>query len=369
MGDFNEFLSHDDKHGSHPHPDYLIRAFRDAVVECGLIDLPLIGHEFTWERGRGTDAFVKEKLNRCLVDLSWVDLFPEARLMSLVASVSDHCPVELNTDMHSYNGRVCTFRFENSWLMESDFNETVNRCWVEIGGLEFLEKLKRCVEVMDGWGKEFRNQFKNKIRKEKAALTEAIRSNDADSMGSVSLYRKNLNELPACEETYWKQRAKKFWLKGGDLNRKYFHASSTARKKANQINKLKRDDEVWVEDRMELNEVAREYFASLFADDDQLEMPNVDYICPKVTADDNEILMAPFTVDEFKKVVFQMHPDNSPGPDGFNPAFYQQFWPHFGMELFPSCINWLNTGDFPLTLQDTLITLIPKKENPKTMRD
>lgn len=46
---------------------------------------------------------------------------------------------------------------------------------------------------------------------------------------------------------------------------------------------------------------------------------------PKITEEDNESLLMPFTVEDFKQVEDQMHPDKSPGPDRFNPKFYQLF--------------------------------------------
>lgn len=44
-------------------------------------------------------------------------------------------------------------------------------------------------------------------------------------------------------------------------------------------------------------------------------------------SDSNNIrLVEDFTFEEFTLAANQMHPDRSPGPDGFNPAFYQKFW-------------------------------------------
>ncbi|MCH81471.1 CNGC5-like protein [Trifolium medium] len=42
--------------------------------------------------------------------------------------------------------------------------------------------------------------------------------------------------------------------------------------------------------------------------------------------EDNEKLVAEITREEVKNALFQMHSDKAPGPDGFNPTFYQRFW-------------------------------------------
>jgi hypothetical protein len=71
-------------------------------------------------------------------------------------------------------------------------------------------------------------------------------------------------------------------------------------------------------------------------------------------------LLAPFTIDEFREALFSMKPDKCPGLDGFNPGFYQHFWPLCGQQIFQECCSWLSTGTFPSTLNLTKIALIPK---------
>jgi len=45
----------------------------------------------------------------------------------------------------------------------------------------------------------------------------------------------------------------------------------------------------------------------------------INVIKPYVNLEDNEILTAPFQIQEFKEAMFSMHLDKCPGPDGFNP--------------------------------------------------
>jgi hypothetical protein len=47
MGDFNDMLSSEDKRGGVAQPQWLIRGFREAVQDSGLIDLPMDGYPFT----------------------------------------------------------------------------------------------------------------------------------------------------------------------------------------------------------------------------------------------------------------------------------------------------------------------------------
>lgn len=42
-----------------------------------------------------------------------------------------------------------------------------------------------------------------------------------------------------------------------------------------------------------------------------------------------------------------MHPDKSPGPNGFNPMFFQNFWDVCGNDIFEAATSWLERGFFP----------------------
>lgn len=77
-----------------------------------------------------------------------------------------------------------------------------------------------------------------------------------------------------------------------------------------------------------------------------------DYV---ISNEQNIILEAELSFDEFTIAIKQMHPDKDSGPDGLNPAFFQHFWKLLGHEVFQSCKNWLNECAFPAELNDTTI--------------
>ncbi|MBA0583893.1 hypothetical protein Gorai_014734 [Gossypium raimondii] len=79
---------------------------------------------------------------------------------------------------------------------------------------------------------------------------------------------------------------------------------------------------------------------------------------------DNEYLLAPFTIDEFCKVVFSMHLDKVLRPDDMNPTFHQHYWSIMDDDIFMQCCAWIEQGELLISLNDTLITLILKKDMP-----
>lgn len=79
IGDMNNISSQADKKGGLAYPQWLVDGFNDVVEEAGLSDMELQGHQFTWERGRGTDAWLEIRLDRALVSSNWLELFPYAK--------------------------------------------------------------------------------------------------------------------------------------------------------------------------------------------------------------------------------------------------------------------------------------------------
>jgi len=59
---------------------------------------------------------------------------------------------------------------------------------------------------------------------------------------------------------------------------------------------------------------------------------------------DNALLTAPFSKEEFRDAIFSMHPDKCPGPNGYNPRFYQYFWSICREYIFKGCVEWLEIG-------------------------
>lgn len=133
--------------------------------------------------------------------------------------------------------------------------------------------------------------------------------------------------------------------------------------------RLKDDNGTWYDDNPDLCRIAKDYFVNLFSTSPGDYETVLSSIRPKISAEMNETLFRPFNIDEFKSAIFQMHPDKSPGSDGFNPVFYHKCWNLISDEVFNTCSGWLNRLEFPLTLNNTNIVLISKYESPVTMKD
>jgi len=81
-----------------------------------------------------------------------------------------------------------------------------------------------------------------------------------------------------------------------------------------------------VSNQEDLYGVAKRYFDKLFQAKGVSHDQVLHLIQQKTTDEHNELLLQSITKEELHTTLFQMHPDKSPGPDGFNSVFYQRFW-------------------------------------------
>ncbi|GLJ49831.1 hypothetical protein SUGI_1058670 [Cryptomeria japonica] len=116
-----------------------------------------------------------------------------------------------------------------------------------------------------------------------------IRENELKSILSETLMR---------EEIYWKDKGREIWIKRGDKNMKFFHASVKARRAHNQIKVIISNDGLGHKDRGSIGQVAVIYFKKNLNSVGTKETRCRDMILeatPKlVTDEDNQMLMDPF---------------------------------------------------------------------------
>lgn len=339
-GDFNDLMHASDKKGGLNHSQYLLDGFSKTIHECQLSELHLSGGTFTWERSRGTEAWVREKLDRGFATDSWWRKFPLHELRVAHTSVSDHEPLVLEFLRVNMEKKVFRFRFENMWLKEPEFTKEVTDTWSALPPIHLLPKLLELSSFMACWGRTFFHKFREKIKYHKANLDRLVDCTDQVSMQEYIAEKERLNTLLLNEETNWKQRTNIFWLREGDDNTKFFHSSAMARKEANKVTYLMDNDGTKVEDQDEMCRIVRDYFTSLFTVKDRTDMATM-VGHRQVTTEQNIMLSKEFTFDEFTLAIKQMHPDKAAGPDGLNPGFFHHFWPLLGHEVFRVCISWL----------------------------
>ncbi|KAM6555383.1 hypothetical protein CsatB_002402 [Cannabis sativa] len=149
MGYFNNVLHNSEKIGGNPYSAWLIEGFKEVTQQCGLIDLEMNGHPFTWEKSKDTPQWIEAKLDRTMVNHDWLIKFPDAKLFNTEVSPSDHSPLFLDMEHRVAVERVRHFRFENCWVRFQECEAIIQDSWSN--GL-LMHQNQLCGQALQDWG-------------------------------------------------------------------------------------------------------------------------------------------------------------------------------------------------------------------------
>nr|GEU57276.1 RNA-directed DNA polymerase, eukaryota [Tanacetum cinerariifolium] len=83
----------------------------------------------------------------------------------------------------------------------------------------------------------------------------------------------------------------------------------------------------------------------------------------------NEYLERIVTYDEIKRAVWDCGSNKSPGPDGFTFEFYRRYWKLTDQDVVNAVFEFFSSGTFPRGCKSLFITLIPKSQDAKVIKD
>ncbi|VVB09125.1 unnamed protein product [Arabis nemorensis] len=132
-GDFNQIL-HFAEHSS-PSTNSIdgpMTMFRDCLLQMGMFDLRSQGPQFTWTNNQPSDPIV-EKLDRVLVNSSWISMFPNSTTTFLAPNISDHCPALLDLSYQLPKTGTRPFKFFNYLIQHPNFLPVVKDAWLQAG--------------------------------------------------------------------------------------------------------------------------------------------------------------------------------------------------------------------------------------------
>lgn len=103
-------------------------------MDCNISNILLHKNQFTWRRGVTT--MVVKRLDRAMGSSLWHSQFSNATLTTLVAPISEHTPLLLDTAPIVQCQKK--FKFENKWLEEPGLNKVVYRSWQGFDDFDLL---------------------------------------------------------------------------------------------------------------------------------------------------------------------------------------------------------------------------------------
>eukprot|EP00253_Pinus_taeda_P008616 PITA_08616 len=334
LGDLNLTLHPSEKRGGNVVRDPAREWVEDIVQDWDLLDIKPSSGKYSWSNKRVGPRHIAARLDRFIIQSSYLLLGLEPRMHILANSISDHKPIKLELLAHHDLGPI-PFRLSPLWVKEPDFMQIVKECWNHlVKGSPFYiweENLRRVKGALKIWAKTLSNP-----RYHKASLAE---------------------------EEYWTSKSRNLWLKAGDRNTAYFHKQAQERKCFNTISEIKEEGDIH-KDFDHIKKAAFAYFQNLYSEDkDPSHYPDLlDNISTVISQRINESLEAKATKDEVKKALFDMDPDKAPRPDGFSARFLQVCWPIVEKYLHKMVQKSQNTQKIRGSTNSTFLALIPKEK-------
>ncbi|WZZ33856.1 hypothetical protein YC2023_017257 [Brassica napus] len=145
--------------------------------------------------------------------------------------------------------------------------------------------------------------------------------------------------------------------------------STIIRRRRNKVEMLKNDENKWISEARELEELAVSYFKKLYSLEDvetePHDLPMRGFV--RITSQEHTVLNKRFSAEEVEKPIRDMGSFKAPGPDGFQPVFYQRCWETVGDSVVRFVLNFFETGTLPEGTNDALVVLIPKILKPESI--
>ncbi|RVW34350.1 Transposon TX1 uncharacterized 149 kDa protein [Vitis vinifera] len=320
-----------------------MRRFAQIADELGLMDIPLQGGVFTWSGGPNNQSWAR--LDRFLVNTSWLDQFSSVLQSRLPRPLSDHFPVLLEGG--GLRRGPSPFKFENMWLKVEGFQDMIRSWWWEVevrGSASFrlATKLKEIKQKLKVWNKEvFGNLGCNKAAAlQQVELWDRVESERILSVEETELKKEakeNYKKWVLLEETHWRQLSREIWLREGDRN------TGSEGRSGKRIPADAFKDSGWQADigRLHLDQISQQ---------------------------EAENLESPFSEAEVHSALMEMNGDKAPGPDGFTVAFWQSCW-GFVKEILAMFKEFHEQNTFLKSLNNTFLVLIPKKGGAEDIGD
>lgn len=370
LGDFNSICSNDEKLGGPSRCDSTFLDFNNMLKACEMNGLASQGNPFTWSGKRGK-LWIQCKLDRCFGNKGWLQLFPGANQVFLDKRGSDHRPVLVNL-VNTCNDRRGRFRFDKSLLNLPNVKTTVINAWKGKRGkvpCNVAERVRRCIRALCNWKRNFNLNARDKILRLQEEL-EVEESRNFSRRHIVLCLKQELMKAYREEESFWNQRSKEKWVKCGDKNSKFFHASVKTARSKNRIDIL--EDKNGMEHRAEASkgEIASSYFQELFSSINPSDFGAIfEGFTSRVTVEMNEELLSEISNEEIREAVFSIRASSAPGPDGMTGLFYQKFWSDIGDHVASEVKEFFRSGSFTRDWNFTHLCLIPKIVKPTRMTD
>nr|GEZ89329.1 RNA-directed DNA polymerase, eukaryota [Tanacetum cinerariifolium] len=309
LGDFNEVRMKLERFGT-VFNALGANAFNQFIASASLVDLPLEGYSFTWAH---KSASKMSKLDRFLVSEGLLSVFPSLSAICLDRHLFDHRPILMRELVVDYG--PTPFWIFNSWFSKLGFDKIVEYTWnnsiiVENNSIVLLKRKLQNLKLID------------------------------QGNGTEDLVKERTGHLKHLQDIN-NQKAKIRWSIKGDENSKYFHVKNEF------LNHF-------------TNRFSKPVRPKILLDSQMLHTLALEQV------DDLERNV---TYGEIKRAVWDCGTNKSSGPDGFSFDFIHRYWKIIDKDVVKAVEEFFNSSYFPPGCNASFITLLPKMQDAKLVKD
>lgn len=178
-----------------------------------------------------------------------------------------------------------------------------------------MSRIASCRHAIGTWRRENVLNSEHRLSEIKDKV-DILHASDVATTEEIREATKELHEALRAEETFWRKKSRVIWLREGNRNSNFFHATTIHRRAWNRISRL-----VDQTGRIEKSEdgivaIATEYFRNLFHTSNPSGIAEaITHVKTSIIKTMNAELTKSISESEVKRVLFAMHPEKAHGPD------------------------------------------------------
>ncbi|XP_028065848.1 uncharacterized protein LOC114268811 [Camellia sinensis] len=220
-----------------------MKDFNELIDKLELIDIPMLGRNFTWCIVMDGDRW--SRIDRFLLDPRWLERL-KLKQWGLPRSISDHCPILLMENERDWGPKP--FRFINAWCLHPKFKEAVKNCWegTKVSGwasYKLLKKLGNLRVHLRRWNCEVFGNLDEQLKQAEDEIHEwDLKAEERILHDSEIKRRAEVRslawDLSKKKEWLWHQKSRMVWAQNGDKNTRLFHIMASKRQRKNLLNSV-----------------------------------------------------------------------------------------------------------------------------------
>jgi hypothetical protein len=380
MGDFNNVLKASDRVGGKLVHESEYTDLTSMMNIAGLSDMDNMGDYFTWSN-KHTDGMIYSKIDRVLGNVDWFQMNLDSTLTIMDPGVSDHNLLCLRRHTPAQSTLPKShFKFLNYVANMSGFSDCVTTSWcVPLAGSPMYILWRKLLRLQPLLRQLSRPILGIHITLEKARndLQNAHNMLLADRMNPLHIMQvkrctEEVIRWNDMEEQMLRQKSKIDWLKLGDGNNRYFHASLKAKQKQCELKAIYKEDDTMVTTHEEIEQEVLGLYGNLMGKADT-NLEGIGIVSmrdgPQLTSDQRMMLVAPVQETEIFTALKSIGDLKAPGLDGYGAMFFKASWNIIKLDVIAVVQEFLWRVRFTMLSIALLLHLFPNMQQQKQSKN